>query len=162
MTREFAISELALGGGRVALCQMPGAAGGYGADLARILAWRPAMVVTLATEPEMVDAGAAGLPGDLAREGIAWCHLPVPDFAAESVALMLDWRTVSNMALEHLAAGAGVLFHCRGGCGRSGMAVMRLMVASGEAPDAALLRLRGVRPCAVETEPQRRWAAKGA
>ena len=98
MTREFAISELALGGGRVALCPMPGAAGGYGADLARILAWRPAMVVTLATEPEMVDAGAAGLPGDLAREGIAWCHLPVPDFAAESVALMLDWRTVSNMA----------------------------------------------------------------
>lgn len=161
MTTKFAIAELALGGGRVGLCPMPGAGGGYGADLARILHWRPAMVVTLATEQEMADAGAAGLSAALARDGIAWRHLPVPDFAAESAALTLDWRNVADKALGHLAAGGGVLFHCRGGCGRSGMAVMRLMAESGEAPDAALVRLRGVRPCAVETEPQRRWAAQG-
>ncbi|MBR9844091.1 MAG: protein phosphatase, partial [Rhodobacteraceae bacterium] len=49
--------------------------------------------------------------------------------------------------------------HCFGGCGRSGMAIMRLLVEMGEEPEAALARLRAVRPCAVETEAQRLWAA---
>ncbi len=41
------------------------------------------------------------------------------------------------------------------------MAVLRLMVEVGEAPEAALARLRAVRPCAVETEAQRDWAEQG-
>ena len=54
-----------------------------------------------------------------------------------------------------------MLVHCRGGCGRSGMAVLRLMVEAGEAPEEALARLRAVRPCAVETEAQMDWARRG-
>ena len=156
----FGIAEVDAMGGRLGLCPMPGAGGDYAGDLAAVLDWSPAMVVTLATAQEVGDAGAAGLPADLARAGIAWRHLPVADFAAESVALMLHWRNVSHEALAQLAAGAGVLFHCRGGCGRSGMAVLRLMVEAGEAPEAALARLRAVRPCAVETEAQYAWAAR--
>ncbi len=38
------------------------------------------------------------------------------------------------------------------------MAVLRLMVEAGEDPDAALARLRAVRPCAVETGAQLTWA----
>ena len=38
------------------------------------------------------------------------------------------------------------------------MALMRQMVEDGEAPDAALARLRAARPCAVETKAQMRWA----
>ena len=34
------------------------------------------------------------------------------------------------------------------------------MVESGEKPEAALQRLRAVRPCAVETEAQYLWAAR--
>jgi len=36
---------------------------------------------------------------------------------------------------------------------------LRLMVEHGEAPNAALQRLRMVRPCAVETDAQQAWAA---
>jgi hypothetical protein len=38
------------------------------------------------------------------------------------------------------------------------MIALRLMVEDGEAPDAALARLRAARPCAVETNAQMRWA----
>jgi len=51
--------------------------------------------------------------------------------------------------------------HCRGGCGRSGMIALRLMIEIGEAADDALARLRAVRPCAVETPQQLRWATAG-
>ena len=53
------------------------------------------------------------------------------------------------------------MIHCFGGCGRSGMAALRLMVEAGEDADEALERLRAVRPCAVETDAQLRWARAG-
>jgi hypothetical protein len=46
-----------------------------------------------------------------------------------------------------------------GGCGRSGTALLRLMVESGEDPIPALTRLRAARPCAVETPAQFAWAS---
>jgi len=57
-----------------------------------------------------------------------------------------------------LQTGGSVLVHCKGGCGRSGMAALRLMVEAGEDPHLAFARLRDVRPCAVETEAQLAWA----
>ena len=156
----FGIAELAAGGGTLGLCPMPGRSGDYAADLAAIRRWAPGLVVTMATAAEL-ELSAAGLAGDLAAAGHVWRHLPVADFAAESVALLRGWRDVSAEARGLLAGGGRVLFHCLGGCGRSGMAVLRLMVEAGEAPEAALARLRRVRPCAVETDDQYRWAARG-
>ena len=45
-----------------------------------------------------------------------------------------------------------------GGCGRSGMAVLRLMIEAGEDAETALARLRTIRPCAIETDAQMAWA----
>ncbi|WP_413875570.1 protein-tyrosine phosphatase family protein [Albidovulum sp.] len=156
---RFGVAELAAGGGRLALCPMPGRAGDYAGDLAAVLSWAPGLVVTMATAAELA-LGAAALQEDLAAAGIAWRHLPVADFAAESAALRDGWAGVSAEARAMLGAGGRVLVHCLGGCGRSGMAVLRLMVECGEAPEAALARLRQARPCAIETEEQRRWAAR--
>jgi len=62
------------------------------------------------------------------------------------------------LARQGGAGGGKVLVHCMGGCGRSGMAVLRLMVETGEPPHSALSRLRAARPCAVETDAQFDWA----
>ena len=64
----------------------------------------------------------------------------------------------SRAALSALRGGGRVLVHCKGGCGRSGMIVLRLMVAAGEAPLVALERLRGIHPEAIETSGQLNWA----
>lgn len=155
------IASLPAGGGDLALCPMPGRGGAYGADLRDLLAWGPALVLTLATAEELAAKGAAELPADLAAHGIRWRHLPVADFGLPDAAAAAAWPEVAAEARAALAGGGRVLVHCLGGCGRSGMAVLRLLVEAGEAPHPALARLRAVRPCAVETEAQFLWAAEG-
>jgi protein-tyrosine phosphatase len=152
------IAELAAGAGRLGLCPMPGRGGDYAGDLATLLAWTPALVLTMTERAELHRAGAGALPDDLARAGIAWHHLPIPDFNAPPATTAARWPDASDRARRVLAGGGGVLAHCHGGCGRSGMAVLRLLVELGEAPESALARLRAVRPCAVETDAQFAWA----
>lgn len=154
----FVIASLPVGNGVLALCPMPGRGGAYDADLRAILAFGPDLVLTMATAAELAARGAAGLPADLADHGILWRHLPVADFGLPDAAVRSAWPAISARARGILAGGGPVLAHCMGGCGRSGMAVLRLMVEAGEAADSALGRLRAVRPCAVETPAQLEWA----
>lgn len=156
----FSISDLPLGAGWAGLCPMPGRTGDYAGDLAQLLAWHPAMVVTMTTDLELEAVGADRLPADLRRDGIIWRHVPVTDFGAPCAASAAEWQVVSREARAVLAEGGRVLVHCYGGCGRSGMALLRLMVECGEDREAALARLRAVRPGAVETAGQARWASR--
>lgn len=148
------VAEVAVADGVMGLCPMPGRTGDYPGDLAVMLAWRPSVVVTLAEAGELDARGAGTLPADLAAAGVAWLHLPIPDFGTPPKTLRADWPSIST----RLRATPRVLVHCMGGCGRSGMIVLRLMVDAGEAPEPALGRLRAARPCAVETKAQIRWA----
>lgn len=159
MTLE--IAEIPALGGTLALCPMPGRAGDYAGDLETLLAWQPALVLTMTSKLELATKGAGTLPADLAAAGIAWAHLPVPDFGTPKREAAALWPGTSVRARAILAGGNRVLAHCMGGCGRSGMAVLRLLTDAGEDPDAALTRLRAARPCAVETKAQFRWATQG-
>jgi protein-tyrosine phosphatase len=155
------IAALPLGGGTLALAPMPGRGGDYAADLADLRAFAPALVISLAPLAEMARHGAAGLPDDLAAAGIRWMPFPVADFGVPDAGTAALWPQVAAQVRAELAGGGRVLVHCLGGCGRSGMAALRLMVETGEPPLAALARLRAVRPCAVETDGQFAWAEAG-
>jgi protein-tyrosine phosphatase len=155
---HFAIYDLPLAAGQIALCPVPGASGDYAHDLAVTLNWTPALVISLTAQHEMDDCCADCLGADLIRQGSDWLHLPVPDFGVPED---FDWPALYAQVSRHLSNGRRVLVHCRGGCGRSGMIVLRLMIAAGEHPDIALARLREIRPCAVETDAQMDWALRG-
>lgn len=155
---EFVIHQLAVGGGEIAITPIPGRTRHYYTDWLRLMDWRPDLVVSMTSQAELDRKGAGSLGTDLANEGIAWLHHPVPDFGVPE---HLDWPKVRDQALAVLARKGRVLVHCFGGCGRSGMLVLRLMIAAGETPDTALTRLRRVRPCAVETDQQMAWARQG-
>ena len=128
----FEPAELPVGGGTLALSPYP--------PSVDVLA-RWDMVISLT---EVADfATHAG-----------WCHFPVVDFDVPSG----DWAPISAQVHQVLRNGGRVLFHCKAGCGRSGMAVLRIMTELQE-PDA-LARLRAVRPCAVETDAQMAWALR--
>jgi len=157
---EFVIHDLTLGGGTLALSPIPGRTRHYATDRDRLLAWRPALVVTMTELSELARKGAGGLPEDLAAAGIGWRHLPVRDFGTPDAATEAAWAPIAAEVMAVLAQGGRVLIHCHGGCGRSGMAVLRLMIRAGEAPEAALARLRATRPCAVETPDQLAWALR--
>lgn len=157
---DFAIGDVPLGGGLLGIAPMPGRSGRYQADLTAILNWGASLVLTMTTAEELEHAGAAALGPDLVSAGTAWRHLPIADFGAPSSDIVSKWPDVSAEAHAVLANGGRVLAHCYGGCGRSGMALLRLMVEAGEDADRALERLRSVRGCAVETQAQRAWAAQ--
>lgn len=148
--------------GRIGIMAAPGAGGDYAGDVAMLIASQPALVVSMTGAEELAALGAGGLGTDLAAAGIARMVLPVRDFGAPGTEDGHGWANISDAAHAALDAGKSVVVHCRGGCGRSGMAALRLLVERGEAHEAGLARLRAVRPCAVETAAQYDWAAAGS
>lgn len=156
---SFRVSELRLGNGWLGISPIPGRTADYSVEFASLLAWEPTLVLTMTTLREMMRVGAEDLGADLEAAGVQWHHLPIADFGAPEDETNSRWPGVSELAHSELQKGGKVLAHCYGGCGRSGMALMRLMVEAGEDADPALARLRDVRPCAVEAEEQRAWAA---
>ncbi len=152
------IRELDVAAGRLALSPLPGRGGDYSGDLQRLAEWAPDLVVSMTSEAEMQRCGAGSLGRDLNAMGRGWAAMPVADFGVPAADMQGLWQELSSRALGVLRAQGRVLVHCRGGCGRSGMIVLRLMIEAGEAPDAALARLRAIRPCAVETKAQMGWA----
>ena len=157
----FVLHALHLGEGTLALSQMPGRAGDYRGDLAQVRDWKPSFVISMAPLTEMASVGALSFGNDLRDSGTRWAYLPTDDFGVLPVELEGEWARASASARAALAGGGRVLVHCMGGCGRSGMAALRLMVEMGEPPTEALQRLRRIRPCAVETPQQLDWALAG-
>ncbi|CUH68594.1 Dual specificity phosphatase, catalytic domain [Thalassovita autumnalis] len=158
---DFVLHALTVGGGILALCPLPGQGGDYAADLEHLKEWKPSLLISLTTDVEFVAAKVTSLGADMQDAGCRWVHLPIEDFGLPDGGFLEKWPEVSKAALAALSGGGRVLVHCKGGCGRSGMVVMRLMVAAGEKPDAALERLRHTRPCAIETDDQMVWARTG-
>ncbi|MDE4303869.1 protein-tyrosine phosphatase family protein [Phaeobacter gallaeciensis] len=156
--QPFTIYAVSAANGILAICPLPGAGGDYKGDLELIHDWQPGLVISMTTEAEHVTVGAATLGIDLQSMGSRWVHLPVADFGVPGPEVNEAWPGVSASARQALNGGGRVLVHCRGGCGRSGMVVLRLLIECGVAPEAALNRLRMARPCAVETEAQMAWA----
>jgi Cyclin-dependent kinase inhibitor 3 (CDKN3) len=158
MIEPFTIAEVSLPGrGAIGLCRMPGRGGALADDLAAIAAWSPRVVVSLAQAGELAAHGALTLGEALGAWDIAHRHFPIVDYGAPDAAA--EWAGLAAALHGALDDGQRVLVHCMGGCGRSGMVALRLMVERGEAPQAALERLRIARPCAVETDGQLAWAS---
>ena len=156
---DYSIAELPLCPGTLGIAAMPGRAGFYQGDLTAIMTWGADLVLTMTGQEELTYADAEGLGADLEAAGVAWRHLPIRDMGAPPPETEALWAEASSLSHGILQEGGRVLAHCYGGCGRSGMALLRLMVEAGEDAEAALDRLRRVRPCAVETEAQYCWAA---
>jgi protein tyrosine phosphatase (PTP) superfamily phosphohydrolase (DUF442 family) len=155
------IHAVSVAEGILAITRLPGGEGDYASDIAGLSEWRPGLVISMTTQAEMAEAGAGDLGLDVQSSGSRWVHLPIADFGTPPADVEAQWAAVSKSALAALRGGGKVLVHCRGGCGRSGMIALRLMIEAGEAADLALERLRGVRACAVETDEQMAWAKSG-
>ncbi len=155
---QMVIHALQVGGGTLALTSMPGRGGDYQGDLDAVADWKPGLILSMATEVEMILDGARDFGIDVRNRACRWVHLPVEDYGTPSPEVDERWVEASAAVRHALSGGGRILVHCKGGCGRSGMAVLRLMIECGEHPDAALQRLRALRPCAVETDEQMEWA----
>ncbi|WP_311136007.1 protein-tyrosine phosphatase family protein [Salipiger aestuarii] len=154
----FMLHALRVSDGILALSALPGGDGDLAGDLQHVSDWQPSVVLALVTADELAAAGARDFGVFVADHGARWEHLPIRDFGIPDDVFEQRWTGVSRVIHNVLEGGGRVLVQCRGGCGRSGMVVLRLMTEAGEAPGDALARLRSVRPCAVETQEQMTWA----
>lgn len=87
----------------------------------------------------------------LARFGFVEVHLPVPDFTPPSVPQLDEGVAAILLAT---AAGRRVAVHCGGGLGRTGTLLACYLVHQGLTAEAAIARIRTVRPGSVETPGQ--------
>ncbi|MDR6757422.1 protein-tyrosine phosphatase [Mycoplana sp. BE70] len=157
---KFTIATVKLpNGGRIGLSRIPGRTGEYASDLQAIADWGADAVISMTDRVEMEARGCSDLGARLAERDIAWFHLPIRDFGGPSGTAEAHWPEYSAKLHEILDRGGAVLAHCHGGHGRAGMVALRLLVERGEEPDMALRQIRTVRPGAVQTDGQYRWAA---
>lgn len=167
VTHPLQISSVTFpGGGKIGMCMCPGKHQPHaitgpwqrdlGADIAAIKAFGAELVVTLMEEKELREADIQpSAMNTAAREaGLAWLHLPIPDFQAPTDHFEALWSEKRKDILSLLASGKNVVLHCRGGRGRSGMIAARLLLEGGLSAVDAVARVRAVNPLAMETSAQ--------
>jgi atypical dual specificity phosphatase len=90
-------------------------------------------------------------PSRLAPYGLTEVHLPVVDFTPPSPE-QLEQGVAA--IVQARAAGERVAVHCGGGLGRTGTLLACYLVQQGMEGEAAIDRVRAVRPGSVETAEQ--------
>ena len=156
----FEVIKIELENGFVGLCPMPGKYTSFDEDFLQLVNALPTTVVTCATKSEMINCSATSLHEKLNTLGIQWFHIEVDDFQIPDSLCEKEWNSLMPSLKRTVLSGGGVIFNCVGGCGRSGMFLMRLLLEMGWSSEGALERLREFRPCAIETEQQKSWAFK--
>ena len=154
----FEVFEISVGPAILGMSPLPGLTGDFLADVEKIFNWNPTTILSLTPKKEMEDLGASDFVSMIAKERIPWVHFPIKDFSIVDQQQEVLWEKISKNINLQINNGNRILVHCRGGCGRTGMIVLRFMIEFGEDPEKALERLRAIRPCAIETRAQENWA----
>jgi ADP-ribosyl-[dinitrogen reductase] hydrolase len=143
------------GHGRIGFAPCPGfGVGGLDADLDTIRRWGAASLLTLVEDEELAHLDVVDLGLRARALGLLWYHLPIVDMGTPDLAFERAWLEMAPGLRGQLAAGRGVLVHCRGGFGRSGMIAARLLVELGTGREDAILQARAARAGAIETSAQ--------
>ncbi|MDP6195146.1 MAG: dual specificity protein phosphatase family protein [Candidatus Poseidonia sp.] len=77
-------------------------------------------LISLITKEDMQMLRVTDLPGEVAHQGLAWDHLPLPDTTAPTQSWMDQANPVLNHIIGTIPAGAKVVVHCMGGLSRAG------------------------------------------
>ncbi len=165
LTDPIQIQTLSAGGGRIGVSFCPGKRGpalagvewkrDLAVDLDAVRVWGAAAVISLIEDHEIELLGISNLGPEVIARGMEWLHLPIPDVTAPGDEFEQKWLSAGSRVRGMLAKGQSVFIHCRGGLGRAGTVAARLLIELGEADaSSAIVRVREVRPGAIETRAQ--------
>ncbi|MDR1085908.1 MAG: hypothetical protein LBP22_13905 [Deltaproteobacteria bacterium] len=133
-------------------------------DLLLVKNWGASVVVTLVEDLEMELLKVSHMPEVARKLGLSWWHFPLPDehpleFSGHPLFDPKNdfWSLPMALLRLFLARGGRVLVHCRGGLGRTGTMVSRLLIESGYSPDQAIELVRQARAGSVETPEQEKY-----
>jgi hypothetical protein len=167
---NYAFNELTLpNGGRLGLGCCPGhrltpmavvpRRGRLDADLARIAAWKPHMVLTLMEDDELSYVGvtAKTLAETFGRLGVSWLHLPIPNLEPPDHRFEEAWVDLWPKLDVALGHGARLFLHCYAGLGRTGTVASLILMHYGMSARDAIRTVRAARPGSIETLSQEHY-----
>jgi len=128
-------------------------------DLQAIADWGASLILNLIEDHEMHALGVADTASRLPA-GIAYLRLPIPDASIPDGDWEQQWALYSPGLRTRLGAGERIIVHCKGGLGRTGLVVARLLIEFGTPPEKAIAVVRAARPGAIETAEQYRYVLK--
>lgn len=123
-------------------------------DVAAIVDWNAAAVVTLVEEHELANLDVEGLGHAVGRAHMAWYHLPIQDLSTPDATFEKKWCQAGAQLRHVVRSGFNVLVHCKGGLGRAGTVASRLLIELGMKPENAVAAVRAARPGAIQTAGQ--------
>lgn len=126
-------------------------------DLRVIHDWGATTVVTLIEDHEFRLLGIEDLGEEVNRQGMDWMHLPICDVDIPDERFEIAWEIAGPTLHRRVDNGEGILIHCRGGLGRTGVVAGLILVERGFDPRDAINQVRAVRPHAIETRAQERY-----
>ena len=127
-------------------------------DPAQLRAMGVDHVVSLLEPREAERLGLSGEPAACEAARLEFRSFPIADFGVPEEDAFRD--LVEDLRGQ-LAAGAGVLVHCRGGIGRSGLLVCCLVADKGASTEEVMAQVSAVRGEEVpETDAQRAMIAR--
>lgn len=125
-------------------------------DLQAIRNFPAAVLITLMEMGELDWAGPAlpELGAACATLDMQHIYLPIADCDIPDMQWERRWESHGPELHTLIESGHNIVFHCRGGRGRAGLAVTRMLIEIGEDPALAMARVRTARPGAIETTAQ--------
>ena len=163
-TDPLSFSTLQVGKGFIGLTICPGKKGAsiYGndwhrdidSDIRAIANWGASAVVTIMTDDELQFLGVGNLGLYVAKYGMEWYQIPVPDTTAPNYETLEQWDYIRRRIHSRLNREEKIIIHCRGGLGRSGTLAAKLLMDKGLTCREAIERVRVTRPGAIETAEQ--------
>ena len=123
-------------------------------DVAAIKSWGATLVISLIEDHEFDLLSIQRLQAELSDAGLQWLHLPIKDVSVPNAQFEKLWDESVASIYRRLDQGEKILVHCRGGLGRTGLVVARLLMAYGITADDAIKQVRSARAGAIETKEQ--------
>lgn len=166
-THPLRIDAIPVAAGRLGLTFCPGKQGDslngapwardLEADLVALREWGAEQVVTLMERSEFSLLRVPDLDARVLAHGMNWTYLPIPDQDVPKAVFNAAWPKVRVPLLASLHAGSGVVLHCRGGLGRTGLVAALILIETGMTAEKAIQAVRSFRPRAIETAAQERY-----
>ena len=101
-------------------------------------------IISLILDPSKIQ-------GLITNKDIKLHSIPIKDWGIPSHSQIQQFLSIVT---ENLTKNESIYVHCYGGCGRTGTMLAIYLVHSGYTSSDALLKVRELRPCSVETEEQ--------
>lgn len=132
------------------------------ADLDRIAAWKPHMVLTLMEEDELAYVGVTtkALSEAFAEHGVGWLHLPIPNLEPPDHRFEKAWVDLWPKLDIALGQGARLFLHCYAGLGRTGTVASLILMNYGLSARDAIRTVRAARPGSIETMGQEHYLSR--